>query len=75
MHQTPLIASATLGNVRQCGAEVGVIELVRQDVVLLQNRNRQRLLNALMSFEKLARLPTRFLTGYFTAVLALKSSS
>jgi hypothetical protein len=36
------------------------------------NSSHGRFLRCLMSFERLAALPTRFLTGYFTAVLARK---
>ena len=32
----------------------------------------KKYLNSLMSFERLGRLPTRFLTGYFSAVKAVK---
>lgn len=36
------------------------------------DRGRERLLRALRSFEKLARWPTRFLTGHFAAIRATK---
>jgi hypothetical protein len=36
------------------------------------NETKKRFLEALMSFEHLSRFPTRFLTGYFVAVRAIK---
>jgi len=37
------------------------------------DRLQQSFLSCLMRFEKMAKLPTRFLTGYFVAVRCVKS--